>query len=45
MQLGFRGFAFLGFEFSKDEAALFMGHDNIGKARRACGYVSPCPGH
>jgi hypothetical protein len=45
MQLRFRGLALLGFEFGKDEAALFMGHDNVKEARRACCDVTTCPGH
>jgi hypothetical protein len=45
MQLRFRGLAFLGLEFGKDESALFMGHDNIEEACRACGDVTTCPGH
>jgi hypothetical protein len=32
MQLRFRGLAFLGFEFGKDKAALFMSHNNVEEA-------------
>ena len=45
MQLGFCGLSFFGLEFGKDEAALFMGHDNIEEATTACRDVTACPGH
>ena len=45
MQLRFSGLAFLGLEFGKDESALFMGHNNVEEACRACGDVTACPGH
>jgi hypothetical protein len=45
MQLRFRGLAFLGFEFGKDESALFMSHDDIEEARGASRDVTTCPGH
>jgi len=45
MQLRFRGLALLGLEFGKDEAALFMGHNNVKEACGACCDVTTCPSH